>query len=50
MKYWYFSELSCDKKNMKWIFISYGIYEMCVFYIPEPLIRFMNTLSNENSF
>ena len=40
MKYWYFSELSCDKKNLKWIFISYGIYETrCVFYIPSPKAR-----------
>ena len=40
MKYWYFSELSCDKKNLKWIFITYGIYETsCVFYIPSPKAR-----------
>ena len=40
VKYWYFSELSCDKKNLKWIFISYGIYETrCVFYIPSPKAR-----------
>ena len=28
--------LSCDKKNLKWIFISYNIYETCVFFIPSP--------------
>ena len=37
MEFWYYSELSCDKKNLKWIFISYDIYETrCVFYIPSP--------------
>ena len=58
MKYWYFSELSCDKKNLKWIFISYGIYETrCVFHIPSPRLgdikyttRYINTVWNENSF
>ena len=58
MKYWYFSELSCDKKNLKWIFISYGIYETrCAFYIPSPkardikrTTRFINTVWNENLF
>ena len=58
MKYWYFSELSCDKKNLKWIFISYGIYETrCVFYIPSPKARgykthnsFHKTVWNENWF
>ena len=34
--------------NLKWIFISYSIYEMsCVFYIPEPLARGYKT---HNSF
>ena len=48
MKYWYFSELSCDKKNLKWIFISYGIHETrCVFYIPSPKARGYKT---HNSF
>ena len=48
MKYWYFSESSCDKKNLKWIFISYGIYETrCVFYIPSPKARGYKT---HNSF
>ena len=48
IKYWYFSELSCDKKNLKWIFISYGIYETrCVFYIPSPKARGHKT---HNSF
>ena len=32
MKYWYFSELSRDKKNLRWIFISYGIYEMKIHF------------------
>ena len=33
----FFASLTCDKKNLKWIFISYGIYETrCVFYIPSP--------------
>ena len=37
MNYWYFSELSCDKKNLKWIIISHGIYEnsFCVFISPR---------------
>ena len=48
MKCWYFSELSCDKKNLKWIFISYSIYETsCVFYIPKPKARGYKT---QNSF
>ena len=35
-----FAGLTCDKKNLKWIFISYGIYETrCVFYIPSPKVR-----------
>ena len=43
MKCWHFSELSWDKKNLKWIFISYGIYETsCVFYIPEPLYIYIS--------
>ena len=34
LKYWYISELSCDKKNLKWIFISDGIYETrCVVFM-----------------
>ena len=41
-------DLSCDKKNLKWIFISYGIYETrCVFYIPSPKARGYKT---HNSF
>ena len=32
MKYWYFLELSCDKKNLKWIFISDPIYGYFYFY------------------
>ena len=48
MKYGYFSELSCDKKNLQWILISYGIYETrCVFYIPSPKARGYKT---HNSF
>ena len=40
MRYWYFSKLSFDKKNLKWIFISYGIWETrSVFYIPSPKAR-----------
>ena len=32
-------------QDLKWIFISYGIYESsCVFYIPEPLARGYKTL------
>ena len=48
MKYWYFSELSCDKKNLKWIFIWYSIYDTrWVFYIPSPNARGYKT---HNSF
>ena len=33
-------ELSCKKKNLKWIFISYSIYgTCCVFYISSPNAR-----------
>ena len=31
----HFSSLTCNKKNLKWISISYGIYVTCV-YIPLP--------------
>ena len=48
VKYFNLSVLSCDKKNLKWIFISYGIYETsCVFYIPSPKARGYKT---HNSF
>ena len=48
MKYWYFSKISCDKKNLKRIFISYSIYETrCVFSIPSPEARGYKT---HNSF
>ena len=43
-----FVSLTCDKKNLTWIFISYGIYETrCVFYIPSPVARGYKT---HNSF
>ena len=43
-----FSELSCEQKNLKWIFISYGIYETrWLFYIPSPKARGYET---HNSF
>ena len=43
-----FASLTCDKKNLKWIFISYGIYETrCVFYIPPPKAQGYKT---HNSF
>ena len=48
INYWYFLELSCDKKNLKWNYISYGIYETrCMFYIPSPQARGYKT---HNSF
>ena len=59
MKNWYFLEFSCDKKNLKWIFILKGIYEArCVFYISpcqrlwdiKHTTRFINAVWNENSF
>ena len=35
-----FAGLTCDWKNLKWIFTSCGIYETrCVFYIPSPKAR-----------
>ena len=51
MKYWYFSKLSCDKKNLKWIFISYSIYEThCVFYIPSPKARGYKTYNSFHKY
>ena len=48
MKYLYISELSCDKKNLKWIFIPYSIYDTsCAFYFPSPEARGYKT---HNSF
>ena len=36
--------LTYDEKHLKWIFIEYGIYETCEFYIISPKVRgFKNT-------
>ena len=33
--FYLFEALTCDKKNLKWIFFSDGNYETCyMFYIP----------------
>ena len=52
--------LTCDKKNLKWIFISYGIFDIRgVLIYPSPkagtcickqTITLMNIVWNENSF
>ena len=53
----FFASLTCDKKNLKWIFISYGVYETCVFISPRQRLGDIKTrnsfhkyLWNENSF
>ena len=52
--FYLFEALTCDKKNLKWIFFSYG-NETC--YVLYPLLGdikhtncFLNTEWNENSF
>ena len=39
-----FMGLTCDEKHLKWIFIEYGIYQTCEFYIISLKARgFENT-------
>ena len=57
VKFWYFLELSCDKKDLKWIFIHTVFMKLVVHSISSSLLlgdikhptRFINTIWNENS-
>ena len=38
------------KKDLKWIFISYGIYKTIVFYIPLPTAQDIKTRNSFHKF